>query len=111
MTVASAMYMIDDFKGFIESLKGIFSKDKYSQEELKAKFDELLSKIDEEYTIILKRIRREYLKLNELTMNAFNMELSATERFANTIDYASAMNVQEEKIVRNSKEIDDFFLN
>ena len=43
-------------------------------------------------------------------MNAFNMELSATERFANTIDYAS-MNVQEEKIVRNSKEIDDFFLN
>ena len=44
MTVASAMYMIDDFKGFIESLKGIFSKDKYSQEELKAKFDELLSK-------------------------------------------------------------------
>ena len=29
-------------------------------------------------------------------MNAFNMELSATERFANTIDYASAMNVQEE---------------
>lgn len=42
-------------------------------------------------------------------MNAFNMELSATERFANTIDYASAMNVQEEKIVRNSKEIDDFF--
>ncbi len=111
MTVASAMYMIDDFKGFIESLKGIFSKDKYSQEELKAKFDELLSKIDEEYTIILKRIRREYLKLNELTINAFNMELSATERFANTIDYASAMNVQEEKIVRNSKEIDDFFLN
>ena len=109
MTVASAMYMIDDFKGFIESLKGIFSKDKYSQEELKAKFDELLSKIDEEYTIILKRIRREYLKLNELTMNAFNMELSATERFSNTIDYASAMNVQEEKIVRNSKEIDDFF--
>ena len=107
MTVAS-MYMIDDFKGFIESLKGIFSKDKYSQEELKAKFDELLSKIDEEYTIILKRIRREYLKLNESTMNAFNMELSATERFANTIDYAS-MNVQEEKIVRNSKEIDDFF--
>ena len=89
MTVASAMYMIDDFKGFIESLKGIFSKDKYSQEELKAKFDELLSKIDEEYTIILKRIRREYLKLNELTMNAFNMELSATERSANTIDYAS----------------------
>lgn len=111
MTVASAMYMIDDFKGFIESLKGIFTKDKYSQEELKAKFDELLSKIDEEYTIILKRIRREYLKLNELTINAFNMELSATERFANTIDYASAMNVQEEKIVRNSKEIDDFFLN
>ena len=49
------------------------------------------------------------MKLNELTMNAFNMELSATERFANTIDYASAMNVQEEKIVRNSKEIDDFF--
>ncbi|WP_204194285.1 hypothetical protein [Staphylococcus sp. GDY8P47P] len=111
MTVASAMYMIDDFKGVIESLKGIFTKDKYSQEELKAKFDELLSKIDEEYTIILKRIRREYLKLNELTINAFNMELSATERFANTIDYASAMNVQEEKIVRNSKEIDDFFLN
>ena len=29
------------------------------------------------------------MKLNELTMNAFNMELSATERSANTIDYAS----------------------
>ena len=109
MTVASAMYMIDDFKGFIESLKGIFSKDKYSQEELKAKFDELLSKIDEEYTIILKRIRREYLKLNELTMNAFNMELSATERFCKYYRLCLTMNVQEEKIVRNSKEIDDFF--
>ena len=109
MTVASAMYMIDDFKGFIESLKGIFSKDKYSQEELKAKFDELLSKIDEEYTIILKRIRREYLKLNELTMNAFNMELSATERFCKYYRLCFTMNVQEEKIVRNSKEIDDFF--
>ena len=103
--------MIDDFKGFIESLKGIFSKDKYSQEELKAKFDELLSKIDEEYTIILKRIRREYLKLNELTMNAFNMELSATERFCKYYRLCLTMNVQEEKIVRNSKEIDDFFLN
>ena len=101
--------MIDDFKGFIESLKGIFSKDKYSQEELKAKFDELLSKIDEEYTIILKRIRREYLKLNELTMNAFNMELSATERFCKYYRLCLTMNVQEEKIVRNSKEIDDFF--
>ena len=30
MTVATTMYMIDDFKGFIDSLKGIFTKDKYS---------------------------------------------------------------------------------
>lgn len=111
MTVASAMYMIDDFRGFIDSLKNIFTKDEYSQEELKAKFEALLKKIDEEYTIILKRIRREYLRLNELTLNAFDMKISANERFTNTIDYAVAMNVKEEKIVKTSEEIDDFFLN
>ena len=111
MTVATTMYMIDDFKGFIDSLKGIFTKDKYSQEELKAKFEELLNKIDEEYTIILKRIRREYSKLNEITLNAFDMKISANERLTNTVIYASEMNVKENNIVKNVEDIDDFFFN
>lgn len=111
MTVATTMYMIDDFKGFIDSLKGIFTKDKYSQEELKAKFKELLNKIDEEYTIILKRIRREYLKLNEITLKAFDMKISANERLTNTAIYASTMNVKENEIVEDLEDIDDFFFN
>lgn len=111
MTVASTMYMIDDFKGFIDSIKGIFTKDKYTQEELKSKFEELLQKIDEEYTFIVKRIKREYLKLNELTLKAFDTKISANERFTNTIVYASAMNVKESEIVNNIVEIEDFFLN
>ncbi|MEK4918397.1 hypothetical protein NSU06_01310 [Staphylococcus sp. FSL W8-1270] len=111
MTVATTMYMIDDFKGFIDSLKGIFKKDEYSQEELKAKFEELLNKIDEEYTIILKRIRREYLKLNEITLKAFDMKISANERLTNTAIYASTMNVKENEIVEDLEDIDDFFFN
>ncbi|QPS99469.1 hypothetical protein I6G41_13560 [Staphylococcus equorum] len=111
MTVASTMYMIDDFKGFIDSIKGIFTKDKYTQEELKSKFEELLQKIDEEYTFIVKRIKREYLKLNELTLKAYDTKISANERFTNTIVYASAMNVKESEIVNNIVEIEDFFLN
>src|SRR5699024_5302626 len=110
MTVASTMYMIDDFKGFIDSIKGIFTKDKYTQEELKSKFEELLQKIDEEYTFIVKRIKREYLKLHELTLKAFDTKISANERFTNTIVYASAMNVKESEIVNNIVEIEDFFL-
>ena len=110
MTVATTMYMIDDFKGFIDSLKGIFTKDKYSQEELKAKFEELLNKIDEEYSIILKRIRREYLKLNEITLKAFDMKISTNERLTNTAIYASTMNVKENEIVEDLEDIDDFFL-
>lgn len=111
MTVATTMYMIDDFKGFIDSLKGIFTKDKYSQEELKAKFEELLNKIDEEYSIILKRIRREYLKLNEITLKAFDMKISTNERLTNTAIYASTMNVKENEIVEDLEDIDDFFFN
>lgn len=111
MTVASTMYMIDDFKGFIDSIKGIFTKDKYTQEELKTKFEELLQKIDEEYTFIVKRIKREYLKLNELTLKAYDTKISANERFTNTIVYASAMNVKESEIVNNIVEIEGFFLN
>ncbi|MCS5431823.1 hypothetical protein NYT90_17260, partial [Staphylococcus aureus] len=48
MIVASTMYIIDDFKAFIDSIKGIFAKDKYSQKELKEKLEELLMKMDEE---------------------------------------------------------------
>lgn len=111
MTVASTMYMIDDFKGFIDSIKGIFTKNNYTQEELKSKFEELLQKIDEEYTFIFKRIKREYLKLNELTLKAYDTKISANERFTNTLVYASAMNVKESEIVNNIVEIEDFFLN
>lgn len=111
MTVATTMYMIDDFKGFIDSLKGIFTKDKYSQEELKVKFKELLNKIDEEYSIILKRIRREYLKLNEITLRTFDMKISTNERLTNTAIYASTMNVKENEIVEDLEDIDDFFFN
>jgi len=111
MTVASTMYIIDDFKGFINSLKDIFLKDKYIQEELKSKFEELLQKIDEEYTFIVKIIKREYLKLNELTLKAYYLKISANERFTNTLVYDSAMNVKESEIVNSIVEIEDFFLN
>ena len=44
IVTASALYMIDDFSGFIKSLKGIFKKDEISQEELNQKYKELVVK-------------------------------------------------------------------
>ena len=111
ITVATTMYIIDYFRGFIESIKGIFTRDKYTQKELQAKLEELLEKIDEEYAAILKKIKREYKRLNELTQKAFDLKNSAAERLANTVVYASAMNVKETEIVSTVEDIDDFFLN
>ena len=111
MIVASTMYIIDDFKAFIDSIKGIFAKDKYSQKELKEKFEELLMKMDEEYTAILKKIKREYTRLNELTQKAFDSNINSSERLVNSSVYASAMNVNESEIVNNIKDIEGFFMN
>ena len=111
MTVASTMYLIDDIRGFLDSLKGIFIKGKYSQKELNIKFEELLEKIDEEYTAILRKIKREYNRLNELTKKAFDPHIGSSERLVNSSVYASAMNVSESGIVKNIEEIESFFLN
>lgn len=81
-------------------LKGIFIKGKYSQKELNIKFEELLEKIDEEYTAILRKIKREYNRLNELTKKAFDPHIGSSERLVNSSVYASAMNVSESGIVK-----------
>lgn len=111
IVTVSALYMIDDFSGFIKSLKGIFKKDEISQEELNQKYKELVIKMDEEYQFIIRRIYREYKHLLEITQKAFDRTISSTQRFNNTVEYAVAFKVDESEIVKNTQEIDDFFLN
>ena len=67
--------------------------------------------MDEEYQFILRRIYREYKHLLEITQKAFDRTISSAQRFNNTVEYAVAFKVDESEIVKNTQEIDDFFLN
>lgn len=111
ISISSVLYIIDDFRGFIDSIKNIFAKDDFTQKELRHKYKEVSSKINNEYKLILDKILKEYYKLNSITKKAFDRTLTSSERFGNSIRYATEFDVETSKIVNNDLDIDNYFFN
>ncbi|WP_419895336.1 hypothetical protein [Macrococcus psychrotolerans] len=109
VTMACTLYMIDDYKEFINSLKGLFTANKVSIEEIKAKHESIKEIIEVEYQKVLNSILDEYETLIVKINAAYDSTIPYTERFQNSIVLAETLNVSKHKIIRDDDMIDDFF--
>lgn len=109
VTMACTLYMIDDYKEFINSLKGLFTANKVSIEEIKAKHESIKEIIEVEYQKVLNSILDEYETLIVKINAPYDSTIPYTERFQNSIVLAETLNVSKHKIIRDDDMIDDFF--
>lgn len=111
ITIANVLYLIEDFRGFISSIKDIFKKDEFTQRELNLKYIQISEKIESEYQSILRKIINEYNYLKKITYKAFDETISSEVRLTNTAEYALEFNVNTTNVVENENDINGFFLN
>lgn len=111
ITIANVLYIIEDFRGFLTSVKDIFKRDEYTQQEMELKYIEICNNIESEYQSILRKIINEYNYLKKLTIKAFDETVSSKVRLGNTVEYALEFDVDSTKVVKNEIDINNFFLN
>jgi hypothetical protein len=65
--------------------------------------------LDVEYKTVIKSLQADYAKFNSIVELAFNFDVNIA--FAGSIELAYNIGVTESKILKNKKDIDNYFLN
>ncbi|WP_026572815.1 hypothetical protein [Bacillus sp. UNC438CL73TsuS30] len=80
------------------------------EEKLNQQFNNAFNKINQEYKRVVEKILEEYDKLGTITKMAFDYDCNAVFRFQSSKKLALAYNVEQNNILKDMDEIDDFFL-
>lgn len=76
--------------------------------QLEAEMKTFLNNLDAAYKKVVESIRKEFELLGDLTRVAFDLETN-TKTLVSSINLARAYGVEDKKILKNRKEIDDYF--
>ncbi|NLP22898.1 MAG: hypothetical protein GX368_08760 [Erysipelotrichaceae bacterium] len=74
------------------------------------KVNKYIESLDEEYRVILDKFLDEFKKLGELQKFSFDLNNNIQLRFVSSINLAKSLGVPEKKILKNTEEIDKYFL-
>ena len=74
------------------------------------KVNKYIESLDEEYRVILDKFLDEFKKLGELQEFSFDLNNNIQLRFVSSINLAKSLGVPEKKILKNTEEIDIYFL-
>jgi hypothetical protein len=74
------------------------------------KVNKYIESLDEEYRVILDKFLDEFKKLGELQEFSFDLNNNIQLRFVSSINLAKSLGVPEKKILKNTEEIDKYFL-
>ena len=77
---------------------------------IKKEMNDFLNGLDEAYIKVIDKIKKEFDELGDLTTIAFDLNLNTT-LLSRSLDLARAYGVKETKLLKNEKEIDNYFLN
>lgn len=92
-------------------------KDILNKKELKLiqkqqeKINDFISKLDKEHQEKLAEIMSLYYQLDELEEYSFNLDANTNLRLNSSIELARLVGISETHILKNEKEIDDYFFN
>ncbi|MFE6170483.1 hypothetical protein ACFVP8_21810 [Viridibacillus arvi] len=109
----SVIYGMDHFTSIIKKINVLMKETAYytvvSIEELKENYNTAIAEIDTAFEEVLAKIFVEYERLYTLTKNAYDLKLNSSDSFNNSQKLASALEVDEEEILKTDKDIWDFF--
>ncbi|WP_323652064.1 hypothetical protein [Aliarcobacter butzleri] len=77
---------------------------------IKKEMNDFLNGLDEAYIKVIDKIKKEFDELGDLTTIAFDLNLNTT-LLSRSLDLARAYGVKETLLLKNKKEIDNYFLN
>lgn len=78
--------------------------------QVKKEMNDFLNGLDEAYLNVIDKIIKEFDELGDLTTIAFDLKLN-TNLLSRSLDLARAYGVKETLLLKNKKEIDNYFLN
>ena len=74
-------------------------------------YNNTIEKMDKAYKASIEKIMAQFEKLGGLLDMAFDFEANSKFRFDASIKFAREIKVEEHEILKDIKDVDDFFLN
>ncbi|TPR14258.1 hypothetical protein [Apilactobacillus timberlakei] len=109
------IFVIDDFsniiKKFKKSFKEMMAGNTINKQTIKVNYEKAINQIDSLYHQALTTIFEQYEKTNRLQLLAYDMDLPDADQFQNSIPLARHLSVKEDSILKNKKDIVNFFKN
>lgn len=115
IATAFVVYIIDNFGDVLKQLKIDFNTIMVgltvNPKTIRSSYNGAMQKIDSLYKDLLDNIYDRYSETHRLQQLAYDLDLPTADQFNASIDLANKLNVDQQRILKNKKEILDFFNN
>gem|GEM_PF-3688620 len=113
MLTGITVYFVDHFDEAMQEMQAVANTImfglEHSAKSIKKAYDVAITKVDELYQQILADTVDYYAEMNALSDLAFDFSLPSVDQFKNSIDYAEASGVDNNRILKNKQDIVNFF--
>lgn len=113
MLTGITVYFVDHFDEAMQEMQAVANTImfglEHSAKSIKKAYDVAITKVDELYQQILADTVDYYAEMNALSDLAFDFSLPSVDQFKNSIDYAEASGVDNNRILNNKQDIVNFF--
>ena len=79
-------------------------------QDYKENLNSYIKTLDENYLVIYNEIIEKYKKLGEIQAYSFDLSINTKLRFEYSIEMAESLEIEDNKILHDLSEIDNFFL-